>query len=366
MANFGDNDIKQIEDLQQFFGVAGGIVNIVTNATYNMWSKHKPVKFNAAFPDRSGRWWKADNGLCGIAVPSFGNIASASGNTTPYALDRAGWTYFRQSDFLGYKHDAVVPFAIRIPVRVVIPSGQAVSYPSVRITFDNVAAGNLKFAELFENYWLGVILKNISTGEYRAIANTRITSSLSSPIDIRIDNCGGNILYDGAIIDISVIVADQQTEVWDSVLNGTILTLNATAGYSVRTNIPVYTQRPTLYTIGARLGGALPTRYFTVGSALVGSGEISAVASWVASPQHLSQTYNLSSITVTAIDLYNGSVLAIQTFPYSSLTDAPAYIDDTMMAERADFTLATSIRTLTDADGNTIANAQFSYTFEFN
>ena len=83
----------------------------------NKWSKYKPVRYDSVAPDRSGTWWKATDGNCGINIPNYTTMAAM------FAALRAGtlmWKYLpplgivgqpcRLADFRSYEHNAASPF----------------------------------------------------------------------------------------------------------------------------------------------------------------------------------------------------------------------------------------------------------------
>ena len=70
----------------------------------NMWAKYKPVPWDSVTVDRNSNWFKGNNGLCGL------NIPTASG--TPDDIYNLQWgyappsSYFRLGDFDGYSHQS--------------------------------------------------------------------------------------------------------------------------------------------------------------------------------------------------------------------------------------------------------------------
>lgn len=120
MANFNDGQIQQIVDLQQFFGVAGGIGNIITHAAINKWAKNKPVRANTRIEITTAQRQAAHYGLAPRTVSkilrtSLGYDASYYDTEAECLAEIDEWTYtrpneyFRHLDFKGYNHDAVAP-----------------------------------------------------------------------------------------------------------------------------------------------------------------------------------------------------------------------------------------------------------------
>lgn len=92
---------------------------LCTSNKINKWSRKKPVKFSSVSPDRSGGWYKANDGFCGLTVgwstagdSSLTNLVNAYRNGTwIYQPPTGGATApYRLADFGGYDHNAV-PFA---------------------------------------------------------------------------------------------------------------------------------------------------------------------------------------------------------------------------------------------------------------
>lgn len=121
MANFNDGQIQQIVDLQQFFGVPGGIGNIITHAAINKWSRHKPVRFPTLAKLTDEQLKSSNNGF-GATINRYTYVASmlaaVKGGTEDtawqYLRPRGGVTGsaaepFRHLDFDGYSHSAVAP-----------------------------------------------------------------------------------------------------------------------------------------------------------------------------------------------------------------------------------------------------------------
>lgn len=98
----------------------------------NKWAKFKPVKRTGLIDTvnqsevvsgvrkwkTSSTWWQADNGMCGLVIPSYENLnALLIDYAAPHEMDyqyQYHWTYDRVStgyyarmtDFLGYRHNA--------------------------------------------------------------------------------------------------------------------------------------------------------------------------------------------------------------------------------------------------------------------
>lgn len=92
----------------------------------NMWSKHKPVIYNADSTDGDSNWYKARSGNCGINIPSF---------NSPLEAGKASWTQelptggaaspYRLGDFRGYDHNAVPFMTLQAPEEISIDIGRA-------------------------------------------------------------------------------------------------------------------------------------------------------------------------------------------------------------------------------------------------
>lgn len=191
MANFDDGQIQQIVDLQQFFGVPGGIVNIITNAAINMWAKNKPVcrnKFSAlTAADRLAAHY-------GLDVPGRSGDRP-NGLLTLYDGELNGWQYlrprgtayeegFRHLDFIGYDHNAQRPLTGYSAATGVVYDSQTSSPFSAAafIGLPDAAAKSVEFTDIAamlgatNNLYFGIAL----------IKGTGLTpeSALSAPCEI--------------------------------------------------------------------------------------------------------------------------------------------------------------------------------------
>lgn len=191
MANFNDGQIQQIVDLQQFFGVSGGIVNIITHAAINMWAKNKPVrrnKFSAlTAADRLAAHY-------GLDIP--GRLGDRPNNLlTLYDGELNGWQYlrprgsayeegYRHLDFIGYDHNAQRPLTNFTATDSVVYDSQTTSPFSAAafIGLTDITAKSIEFTDIAEmlgatnNLYFGVAL----------IKGTGLTpeTALSAPCEI--------------------------------------------------------------------------------------------------------------------------------------------------------------------------------------
>ena len=84
MASFTKKENITPEDIRDFLNSYGGSVSsdpesfLTTAAKINMLSKHKPVPyskdfcqdFDASKPDYDPTWWKGNDGMCGLNIPT--------------------------------------------------------------------------------------------------------------------------------------------------------------------------------------------------------------------------------------------------------------------------------------------------------
>lgn len=112
MATIPNTNINLATNIRDVLNADGGSVNndltsfFKPAAKVKMWNKFKPVKYADNFPTYPGTWWKATNGLCGIAIPN------GSGSAGLDSIKNSVWTWdyptggtsqpMRLGDFRGY------------------------------------------------------------------------------------------------------------------------------------------------------------------------------------------------------------------------------------------------------------------------
>lgn len=106
-----------VYDVQRCLATSkNGLKDLCTHTGINKWSKKKPVILNQLFPDLTGNWWKAQDGNCGLSIPSYTTIlelitAIRTGISWAYNVPVGGLAApYRLADFEGYDHLAGVPF----------------------------------------------------------------------------------------------------------------------------------------------------------------------------------------------------------------------------------------------------------------
>lgn len=127
----------------------------------NKYSKRKPIRDNNPFPDRSGAWWKGQNGHCGFLIRTYDSAAAvykAAPGDWQYLPPRGGTEYFRLRDFEDYWHMApalhrglACPAAVAkgdsCEVRLlpeICPPGAPYN-----LTFDDIEVDGKKISELY-------------------------------------------------------------------------------------------------------------------------------------------------------------------------------------------------------------------------
>lgn len=83
-----------------------GYINSNAHGKTNMWAKYKPVRYsNVAGSSANANWWKGDDGLCGLNIPSAsGSPDSIYNKSWGYNAPRIGVDWCRLSDWDGYNH----------------------------------------------------------------------------------------------------------------------------------------------------------------------------------------------------------------------------------------------------------------------
>ena len=77
-----------------------------THGQTNPWAKYKPVRFSSpAGYAANANWWKGDDGLCGLAIPSASGAPDSILNSEwGYNAPRPGQDWCRLADWDGYNH----------------------------------------------------------------------------------------------------------------------------------------------------------------------------------------------------------------------------------------------------------------------
>lgn len=166
---------------------------LCTSTNINKFAKYKPVPLNSLTPNRSGTWWKGDDGLCGLSIPH------AAGS--PDDIYNAEWGYnppkggssspYRLADFMGYNQNCTFPITGWLKNQVIEIDKQS---PTVRIqcaVLSPTATNNLQIADcdLLSNFRLGVKITAgtkdawIQTSENRAIDVVADSGILQVAID---------------------------------------------------------------------------------------------------------------------------------------------------------------------------------------
>ena len=94
------------------------IGTLCSSTNINKYSKYKPVIYTSDFPDRSGNWWRANNGNCGINIASYTTMSAmftalrASSTVWAYVPPTGGSNApYRLPDFRSYNHTAMAPIS---------------------------------------------------------------------------------------------------------------------------------------------------------------------------------------------------------------------------------------------------------------
>jgi hypothetical protein len=108
--------------VSQAIGLASNSVNaLCNNYKINKWSKFKPVRYDNVAPNRGvgADWWRANDGNCGLSIPSYQNMSAMFNALRGGAND---WNYLpptgvagqplRLADFRGYDAEATPPYSI--------------------------------------------------------------------------------------------------------------------------------------------------------------------------------------------------------------------------------------------------------------
>lgn len=193
--NLSDHSISDpvnIYDIQRCFGSSSpDLGTLITNVNINKWAKYKPVRYpnvntvsqwdftNRVWQtDLLAPWWKANDGLCGMATTvatEFGDPTSSTSFAYKLINGQLGWTYqrptggstqpYRATDFAHYYGDAIQPYGEIGSTRIYIQNnGQA------QIDWDlmDVEPRNLSLSDIqvtingttysLTDFYLGIIL----------------------------------------------------------------------------------------------------------------------------------------------------------------------------------------------------------------
>lgn len=168
----------------------------VSASRINKWSKYKPVRYDSVAPDRSGTWWRATDGNCGINVINYGTMADM------FIALRAGvsaWEYLpplgiygqpcRLADFRLYSHTALPPL-VPLSLNDVYYANNGIlgctlairSSDEFALTLEDIG-DNWNLAEMY----FGVAICKQGTSLYKYMTeDSTIVSSSSGGIDVPI------------------------------------------------------------------------------------------------------------------------------------------------------------------------------------
>lgn len=154
MASFTKKENITPEDIRDFLNSYGGSVSsdpesfFTTAAKINMLSKHKPVAyskdfcqdFDASKPDYDPTWWKGNDGMCGLNIPTTNAMVSSTSSDKlwTYNLPKGGTSEpFRLGDFIGYtpQNDANTP-------DLILPRPTTIRIDNYTTNFGDVIIGN--------------------------------------------------------------------------------------------------------------------------------------------------------------------------------------------------------------------------------
>lgn len=135
------------------------IGKLCTSSKINIWAKYKPVPLNSIAPDRSGTWYKGDNGLCGL------NIPNASGS--PESIYNSEWTHdppkggsaspYRLADFGRYNGESQYLFTTQMQSTYDVDKDSPKAYISCIVAKPNIT-NNLQVTDcdLLSNFRLAI------------------------------------------------------------------------------------------------------------------------------------------------------------------------------------------------------------------
>lgn len=158
------------------------VSTLCTHSAINKWSQKKPVELSSAAPNRSGTWYKGDDGCCGFKESSilFSDVSAlitAYNNGTTYQY-QPPTGYKRLADFGGYEHSAQSPIwagSCEGQIYTSVTSEQSFQY-----TLDtNTVSGSLTLADFapdgvtpLTSYYFGVIIKVGNYTYYKTMSQT--------------------------------------------------------------------------------------------------------------------------------------------------------------------------------------------------
>lgn len=146
----------------------------------------KPIRKTGTTLDRSGTWWKTDDGLCGMSVPSVsgGALGSIPSLANYYDGEMNGWEYLlprgttssyieplRWADFRGY-------YAIAQPIvtgYVCPTSATPSSTPNIMLRLPIGEAGKqLQWSDFdrFKDCYFGVLVKGANNAMFQTATST--------------------------------------------------------------------------------------------------------------------------------------------------------------------------------------------------
>ena len=276
------------------------LTELCTHNSVNPWAKFKPIKYYG-IPDRSSNWWRGENtwsNKCGFYIPSYSNsddLATYDSSATWEYIRPTGGVYpFREYDFAGYNHNAVVPFNLRIPSKAVLDNGNVTE--NVQLVINQVDSDNLAFSDLIPtSYYFGVTVKYGN----QVVANLASTTIGNGGTKINLSNCP--VLQVGRTVQITAFVTSSKSgfTAWSTV-DRECFSLNAGNGAGgASANCVVEGQAVDQYEIV--VGGLFATadmNCIRMGYASSDGTFVTATGTLV---RRLSQTYELSFVSVTAV-----------------------------------------------------------------
>ena len=170
-------------------------------AYINRWSRRKPVRYASSTVDRSSEWWRASDGLCGLAVNSYTSVGGFdTSGTFLYRLIRQldQWDYvpptggstspYRLGDFAGYYHDAICPVGVPESAAYYISTSGTIS-----VGFDLAVSDgdedNLTLADIevggvsLSRFYVGLLMRKSSGSYFIGTSSARMgTGSVSCEI----------------------------------------------------------------------------------------------------------------------------------------------------------------------------------------
>lgn len=200
MAVISNSDIQLTTDIGQVLNSAGGSVDInqpltffTESAKINMYSKKKPMHrpelfcqdFDSTMTNYLPNWWQGVDGNCGL-IPKL--ISSYSQLPDMVDGDKNGWKHqlpnggenspYRLGDFCGYDTDAKgLVEGFSVPKNVTSQGSGATMRATIIATPQETNPISLTFADfpVLKNYFLGLFIKNKSTGQsFRATSEETV------------------------------------------------------------------------------------------------------------------------------------------------------------------------------------------------